>query len=297
MRTYLKSLNIVAVLFALIILVLPTPTHAAIVSDALAIRSPTGVQEFSGPAITFAYKASGERLGVVTTDLAILKSLQPEFDNSIVVRGFATAAAITAVTCATAQPPPVCIAGAVTAVFTAFFSIYQASGSKRALSTYALLTDYPPTNGCGTVCHLKSEAPEGGWRLIGNFTANGVFHSLHYSRAGNVSGLRAVEHGYASGNVKRGEANDGGVVVDYLWNTNNMQAYDSFDSTPTSTTDFADDVVTGLEEDDDILGCANFEDSDGILAPGLMAIGWNNQPFEFQDGESAALLGECANIN
>ncbi|KAF8580713.1 hypothetical protein K439DRAFT_1662644 [Ramaria rubella] len=296
MRTYLKSLNIVSALFALTILV-PTPTHAVTTSDVLTVRGPTAVREFSGPATTFAYKASGERLGVVTTDLAILKSLQTEFDNSIVVQGFATAAAITAVTCATAQPPPVCIAGAVTAVFTAFFSIFQASGSKRALSTYTLLTDYPPTNACGTICHLKSEAPEGGWRPIGNFTANGVFHSLHYSQAGNVSGLRAVEHGYTSGSVKRGEANDGGVVVDYLWNTDNMQAYDSFHSTPASTSDFANDVVNDLEGADDILGCANFEDSDGILAPGLIAIGWNNQPFEFEDGESAALLGECANIN
>ncbi|KAF8591156.1 hypothetical protein K439DRAFT_1063437 [Ramaria rubella] len=294
MHGFLKPLTIVATLLASTIVVSSTPTSVVAASDGP--TNTTRVLPFSGPATTYAYKASGEKLGMVTTDLATFKALEPELDNSIVVKGFSTAVAVTAVTCATGQPPPVCIAGAVAAVFTIFFSIFEASG-KRDTPSYVLLTDYPPNIGCGTICRLGSEAPEGGWRPIGNYTANGVFHSLHYKRNGTLSGIRAVEHGSPNPNGKRAEDNDGGVVVDYHWDADQVQAYDSFDSNPTSTADFADDVVDSLFDDDDILSCANFEDSDGILAPGLISVGWNNQPFQFASGdEEGALLEECEDV-
>ncbi|KAF8575235.1 hypothetical protein K439DRAFT_1641578 [Ramaria rubella] len=288
MHNFFKPLTLVATLLVSTMVVSSTPTSVMAASDALALRDPTIVLSFSGSATTYAYKASGKKLGVVTTDLATFKALEPELDNSVIVKGFATAAAVTAVTCASGQPPPICIAGAITAVFTVFFSTLQASG-KRDTPAYILLTDYSPTIGCGTICRLGSEAGEGTWRQIGNFTANGVFHSLHYKRSGTLSGIRAVEHGSPNTNSKRAEDNDGGVIVDYHWDSSDVQAYDSFHSNPTGTTDFADDVVDSLFDDDDILSCANFEDSDGTLASGLIS---------FSSGiEEPALLEECEGLS
>lgn len=81
--------------------------------------------------------------------------------------------------------------------------------------------------------------------------------------------------------------------MDYNWSSTSETAYDSFHSTSSMIDGFATDMVDDLQDANSIQGCCEFEDSDGLLDGGLISIGWNNQPFEFEDGQEQALVDDC----
>ena len=128
---------------------------------------------------------------------------------------------------------------------------------------------------------------------------DGIFHDLHYQRNGTFSGLRAIQYGPVDQLSKRqtfenGEDNDGGMVVDYYFYDENETAYDSFDSTSTLISDFANDAIGDMESSSTIIECADFGDSDGILNGGLLTVGWNNQAYQIDEpGESASITNTC----
>ena len=249
------------------------------------------------PKVTYYHYNNGTDLvSFKTTDSTSpgdLSILGPLIDPNIVVSAFQTTAKITEIVCNKAGATT-CVVTALAACIGIYFTLYKMQG--RELTDYIYHVDYPPVPGCGSRCRLELEAPEGGWRLIGNATVNGIFHTLHYKREGSYNGLRSIQYGSEEEFAKRAEDNYGGVVVDYNWLSLSEQAYDSFDSYSSEISDFADDIVDVLIDDNSIQACADFEDSDGLLDGGLVSIGWNNQPFEFQDGQEEALLDECANI-
>ena len=42
-----------------------------------------------------------------------------------------------------------------------------------------------------------------------------------------------------------------------------------------------------------IVACAEFKDSDGVLDNGIMAIGWNNKPFYWNEGQMGVYFDWC----
>ena len=91
------------------------------------------------------------------------------------------------------------------------------------------------------------------------------------------------------------EGTDGGFVGDYFWSNNNEGPYDSFHSSDASTTYFADNAGGWMiDSSHAIAACAQFADDDGALDNGIMSIGWNNQPFEWEDGEMTVAFDDCA---
>lgn len=91
------------------------------------------------------------------------------------------------------------------------------------------------------------------------------------------------------------EADDGGFVGDFFWESNNEGPYDSFHSSEASTTYFADNAGGWMiNSAQAIAACAEFADSDGVLDNGIVSLGWNNQPFEWSDGQIDASFDDCA---
>lgn len=190
-----------------------------------------------------------------------------------------------------------CAAAALTSVYLFFFGGFSSSGKRDATSDIVYDHPYPPLPNCGTICRLDSEEPEGDWRPIGNVTPRGVLHNVYYRRVGTLSGLRVVEVPASfPAAVKRAEDDVGGLVVDYHWTNDNQANYDSFHSTSAEISAFADDSAGDLQSGNDILACNAFFDAGGQVNVGLIAVGWNNQPFQFnEDGEYNAIMSECVN--
>lgn len=42
-----------------------------------------------------------------------------------------------------------------------------------------------------------------------------------------------------------------------------------------------------------VLGCADFDDADGTVDHGIVALGFNNQAYPWQDGELDGQMGTC----
>ena len=91
-------------------------------------------------------------------------------------------------------------------------------------------------------------------------------------------------------------ANDGGIVADFSWLTNNEGAYDAFHSTTSGTSFFAANAggwIVGSSHS--IASCAAFSDGEGVLDNGLLTVGWNGKAFEWMEpGEEGAVYAACA---
>lgn len=88
--------------------------------------------------------------------------------------------------------------------------------------------------------------------------------------------------------------NDGGFIGDYNWDNNNKAQYDSFHSSTDSTHYFANNAGGWMVNSQKaITACADFSDSQGTLDHGIFSMGWNNQPFEWQDGQMDAEYEIC----
>ena len=78
--------------------------------------------------------------------------------------------------------------------------------------------------------------------------------------------------------------NDGGVVADLSWVSDNEGPYDSFHSTSAGTSFFAANAggwIVGSSHS--IASCASFSDEQGILNNGLLTIGWNGKTFQWTE--------------
>ena len=269
--------------------------HAALALPVIDVRITTNAFGAPLPAVTHFYALTGSSLATIkstdTIDETLLAVVVDLANDQIVTKAFETAAKLTEVVCEKAGPIA-CVTTAVIAVIGVFFLAYKTSGKREWEHVFML--DYPPMAGVSTRFRLENEAPEGDWRLIGNATVHGVFHAIHYKRNGTLNGLRSIQFGSVKSASKRAEDNDGGVVVDYNWNSISETAYDSFDSTQTLVDDFSNDIVGDMQAANGIQSCADFEDSDGVLDSGLVSIGWNNVPFQFADGQLEGQLDECA---
>jgi hypothetical protein len=207
-----------------------------------------------------------------------------------------TAVGLTAAVCtAVAGTGPVGVAGCLfqglVATIGSFFAIFQLSGKRDV--TYQVMLDYPAGPGCHGACQLDIQAPEGDWRIVGNATVSGIHHDLYYRRNGTLSGVRAVQRGNATDVRKRSENDVGGLVVDYNWSNDNIVAYDSFGSSPSQIQTDSSFFEQKMVDANVLLACAGWQDSNGILADGLISVGWNDQAFQFEDGEENGLLSEC----
>lgn len=247
-----------------------------------------------GPTVT--YFSNGTELAVIhpSEDRVLI----PLASDTVKIAAFSTAAAITATVCKTPGVPPIaCIGFGAVTVIGAFFAAFSPSG-RREFDDVIFNTDYEPVLGCGLRCRLHIEAPEGDWRVIGNSTVHGVFHSLHYRRQGSISGFRSIEHGPISniGVVSRAEGGEGGVVVDYNWRSLNQQAYNSFHSTSSQIQGFGSTITSAFWNANSIEGCVDFNDSDGRLDTGVFTVGWNGRAFQWQDGQMGGTLNQCQNI-
>lgn len=260
-------------------------------SSSLVDSTPRRAVGTLGPAVT--YFSNGTELALV--DHSIDRVLA---SDTVKIAAFSTAAAITATICKTPGIPPIaCIGFGAVTVIGAFFAAFSPSG-RRELDEVIFHTDYAPALGCGLRCRLHTEAPEGDWRVIGNATVQGVFHSLHYRRQGSISGFRSIEHGpiSATGVVSRAEGGEGGVVVDYNWRSLNQQAYNSFHSTSSQIQGFGSTITSAMWDANSIEGCVDFNDSDGRLDTGVFTVGWNGRAFQWLDGQMGGTLTQCQNI-
>lgn len=241
---------------------------------------------------------------------------QGRADDEITIIPISVGVSLTQATCSDSADPISCATIATVAVYSNFFAAPWSGGRRSSDALYAN-TEYPPVPGCSTACRLKSEAEEGDWRAIGNVrlhyklgallraydrsvqvTVDGAFHNIFYRRQETVSGLRAVRSCTPSaGNGKRQqdvEDNDGGMVADYYYVDEDEPAIDTFNSTISQIQTYAQETTSAFAAAGTILGCAIFSDSDSALDEGLLAFGWNAQPFVFSSpSEANSLAQEC----
>ena len=189
-----------------------------------------------------------------------------------------------------------CAATGIVSLLGLFFLGFTGSG-KRDVSSNVWNTIYLPTAEQSAVQQLHTLEPEGDWRSIGNATIDGIFHDLHYRRNGSVAGLRAMQYP-SHGLSTRSEDDFGGVVVDYHWNDANRAAYDDFGSNQGYIDGTAQLWAQELQNLDANVECASWYDDAGLLNSGVLTVGWNDQPWQFADGEPAGYLQTCdGNLN
>ncbi|THH00692.1 hypothetical protein EW026_g1875 [Hermanssonia centrifuga] len=198
-----------------------------------------------------------------------------------------------------------CAVAAGYTVFTAFFAKWTFKG--RSLSEADDLgTDsemyltLPPTPKKSHRQRLATELEPGTWHTVGTMRVGMFNHTIHYHNDGTgIHTLRAWQRNFVvNGTAKRVEDDNDGTVVDYLWQSTNEQSYDDFQSSSDSTSYFAANAMGYMIENQSAVGmCADFGDADGEMDEGVLTVGWNNQPFEWQPGESASILSNsCNNI-
>lgn len=92
------------------------------------------------------------------------------------------------------------------------------------------------------------------------------------------------------------EDNDGGFVGDYYWQYNNEGPYDSFGNSKDTTAFFSGNAGDWMVETAQaVSACAQFRDGSSVVDNGILTLGWNNQPYEWQPGQMAAQFDECNN--
>ena len=144
-----------------------------------------------------------------------------------------------------------------------------------------LLNDYVPTDDCALACQLSNKVDEGKWTHITDVTINGTFHELHHFRNGSTAGMRAHQK-VSKANLQRNpydQEDYKSVVADYYWNFGIVQAYDNFDSN--SELDLIAGTAVGsyMISNNYVAACVDFLDTTGLLDDGVLAVGWNEQPY------------------
>ena len=229
----------------------------------------------------------------MSAQLSVSGSLVPADTNApkvaIAVAAIGASAHITKAVCKSGTVAG-CVAAGVTALLGNFFLAFKAFGKRDSTDHWIL--DYPSLTGYSTIHQLHDNEPEGGWRLIGNATVQGLFHDLHYYRNGSIAGLRALPY-KTNGLSKRLEKDYGGVVVDYHWNDGNHVAYDHFGNNPGYIDGTANLWSQQLENIDQNIECASWYDDAGLLNSGVLTVGWHDKPWQFAPGQPAGYLANC----
>jgi hypothetical protein len=187
-----------------------------------------------------------------------------------------------------------CVATAILSVVTTFFLFFKALSGREPNPSGLFLSDYSPTEDCSVACMLDATAPEGDWQPFGNFTTDLLFHELHFSKKGSILGIRSYQQPVSSIVSRSDEGNDGGIVVDYMWEGGNQAAYNSFGSSNNEEVTDSNFFEQKLEQSDSVVECAGWRDNNGLLAAGLLAVGWDNRAYNWQPGESQVYLDRCA---
>jgi hypothetical protein len=173
---------------------------------------------------------------------------------------------------------------------------------------YNIHSDYAPTESCNMLCQLQNKIPDGEWTNIGNATVDGVFHHVHHFRNGTSRGMRAWQTSdpttTTSSQTRRKRQNpydqdedSEGMVGDFYWTSTsaNDEAYDTFNSNTGIDDEAANDITNFMESGNYIEACVDFYDTDGVLENGVIAIGWNGEPFIFSS--QSALDEQLAQCN
>ncbi|GJE90505.1 hypothetical protein PsYK624_066450 [Phanerochaete sordida] len=193
-----------------------------------------------------------------------------------------------------------CAIGAGYAALTFFFAVFRLADRTDTSDDTAPYFVYPPTISTPRmVKRFSTELEHGQWHYVGHAQYQGLNHTVHYFTDGGIQRLRArtVPFWNATGAASKRQSdpdNDGGFVADYSWLSNNEGPYDSFHSSPDGTSYFADNLGGYMISNTGIAACAAFKDAQGTLDNGIMTYGWNNQEFQWQDGEEEAVYGECS---
>ncbi|THG95282.1 hypothetical protein EW026_g6342 [Hermanssonia centrifuga] len=198
-----------------------------------------------------------------------------------------------------------CGIAAAYVVFTSFFAKWVFGG--RSLSEVddlgadsEMYLTLPPTPEKSHVQRLATELEPGTWHTVGTMRVGMFNHTIHYYNNGaGVHTLRAWQRNFVvNGTAKRAEDDNDGTVVEYLWQSTNEQSYDDFHSSSDSTSYFAANAMGYMIENQSAVAmCADFGDADGEMDEGVLTVGWNDQPFEWQPGESDSILSnDCDNI-
>jgi hypothetical protein len=156
---------------------------------------------------------------------------------------------------------------------------------------------FEPTADCGLRCQLHTKLPEGVWTHTGNATFRGHVHQIHHFINGTTIGIRAYQkNGPALSKRNPYDQEDyESVVGDYYWNYGTGASYDSFHSTTAEINAAGDDVGGYLYYNNYIAACVDFVDSTGLLDDGVIAMGWNNQPYIWSS--QSALDGQISTCN
>ncbi|THG93430.1 hypothetical protein EW026_g7802, partial [Hermanssonia centrifuga] len=199
-----------------------------------------------------------------------------------------------------------CGIAAAYAVFTSFFAKWALSSRSTDFDVSDLGADsemyltLPPTPEKTHVQRLSTELEPGTWHTIGHMRVGIFNHSLHYYNHGsNTHTLRAWQRNFVlngtEGSDKRAESDNDGTVVDYSWQSTNEQSYNDFGSSSDSTSYFAANAMGYMiDTAQGIAACADFADQDGDMDEAILTIGWNDQPFDWDEpGEFEAALSSC----
>ncbi len=197
-----------------------------------------------------------------------------------------------------------CAIAAAYTVFTSFFAKWVFAG--RSISEVddlgadsEMYLTLPPTPEKSHIQRLSTELEPGTWHTVGTMRVGMFNHTIHYYNNGaGIHKLRAWQRNFVvNGTEKRAESDNDGTVVDYLWESTNEQSYNDFHSSSDSTSYFAANAMGYMIENQSAVAmCADFGDAGGTMDEAALTVGWNGQPFEWQDGEEGAILTECNGI-
>ena len=86
-----------------------------------------------------------------------------------------------------------------------------------------------------------------------------------------------------------------GIIGGYYWMFGTQTAYNAFDSIIAEDDDIGNDVANYMANGNWIAACTDLSDSAGLLDDGVVAVGWNDQPFEWSS--QVALENEISACN
>jgi hypothetical protein len=183
-------------------------------------------------------------------------------------------------------------------------------GSHTLSSGTTINSHIPVTNGTSFYHALTAMPNDGSFQhvasaVLPNGTAKHIWYrvasaqDLGRENDGSYNHVRVASPTYnQTSSEKRKETNDDGVVADYLWNNNNEQMWDSVSGVAGDT--MGSMAANYMEENELIASCwvpilngPATGNQDWGADHGVVAFGWNNQPFDF-DGRSGGWLDECA---
>ena len=144
-----------------------------------------------------------------------------------------------------------------------------------------LFSDYLPTEDCALACQLSNKVDEGKWTHIANVTVNGTSHELHHFRNGSTVGMRARQK-VSKANSRRDpydQEDYESVVADFYWSDGTVEAYDNFLSNSGIDVTASAAVGSYLISGNYVAICVDFLADEGLLENGVIAIGWNEQPY------------------